>query len=48
MLMTGVPAAAKRSLNTDEQRLLHQPAATYTELARVHRAQAEPLSRSRA
>jgi carbonic anhydrase/acetyltransferase-like protein (isoleucine patch superfamily) len=48
MLMTGVPAEAKRSLNADEQRMLHQPAATYIELARVHRAPAEPPSSRRA
>jgi carbonic anhydrase/acetyltransferase-like protein (isoleucine patch superfamily) len=46
-LMAGIPAAVKRRLNADEQRLLHQPAATYAELARAHRALSEPHSRSR-
>ena len=38
MLMAGIPAAVKRSLTEAEQRLLRQPNATYTELARAHLA----------
>jgi carbonic anhydrase/acetyltransferase-like protein (isoleucine patch superfamily) len=47
-LMAGIPAAAKRSLTEAEQRRLHQPSATYAELARAHRALIEPHLRSKA
>lgn len=47
MLMAGIPAAAKRSLTAAEQARLHQPSATYAELARTHRALSEPRSRNR-
>ncbi len=38
LLMAGIPAEIKRSLTADEQQLLQQPAATYADLARAHRA----------
>jgi hypothetical protein len=47
MLMAGIPAAAKRRLTASEQRRLHQPSATYTELARTHRTLAEAHPRRR-
>lgn len=47
MLMAGIPAAAKRRLTATEQRRLHQPSATYTELARTHRTLAEAHPRRR-
>jgi len=47
MLMAGVPAAVKRSLTEEEQRLLHQAEATYAELTRAHRALIESHWRDR-
>lgn len=41
-LVAGIPAERKRRLTEDEQRLLNQPAATYTELACAHRTLTEP------
>jgi hypothetical protein len=45
--MAGIPATVKRSLTEAEQRRLHQPSATYTGLARAHRALNEPHSHHR-
>jgi carbonic anhydrase/acetyltransferase-like protein (isoleucine patch superfamily) len=47
MLMAGIPATVKRRLTEAEQRRLHQPSATYTELARTHRTLAEAHPRRR-
>jgi carbonic anhydrase/acetyltransferase-like protein (isoleucine patch superfamily) len=48
VLVAGVPAALKRSLTDAEQRLLHDPSATYAELAQAHRELIEPHLRGRA
>lgn len=47
LLMAGIPAEIKRSLTADEQRLLQQPAATYADLARAHRALSDAHSQPR-